>query len=232
MKKTLIFTVIAILVLFSSCYDENHNTTLHINLENIPYATNVRTKTMLDNIFSFFSKEAYAQTIPGDVLSINIAILDGDSKILSGKYPASESVIELSVSPGKNLTVIVGAEGADYENAGYPNIILYYGSAIADVEANIENEVTILMSNMNDSFNLAYDFGNDIINWNKIEGTGKYELWYASFTSSCLPADYSKTGESLTNSYDLGGYTQGCFRVRSYFSIFNLYSEYSDSISP
>lgn len=140
MKKFLIYIISILLLIFSSCYDDSKNATLRINLGNFQAFHAAAEKPVIDRILMLFSKEAYAQSAPGDLLRIHIGIYNGrilvEKRSLSlSDIPVSQ-IIELEVPAGDNRTILILGEN-NLNQAGY------YGYNTVNLTAGETADVTI-----------------------------------------------------------------------------------------
>lgn len=150
MKKIIISLAAIFLLLFISCYNENRNATLRINLGNIPVANNIEKKSVLDWVFSFFMNDVYAQTITDNysVDILHIGIYSGKNLVYKKSINGNEvevsgnnSYVELEVPEGTGFTVLALGE---YNSVGrYAN---YYGYNSVSLPAGADVDVTINMT--------------------------------------------------------------------------------------
>jgi hypothetical protein len=149
MKKIIISLTAILLLIISSCYDDNKNATVRINLGNLPVAKHIEKKSLLDTVFSVFIKNAYAQTLPQDigVIKIHLAAYNGDlliAKVGIDTSGMNTNVVEFSVPAGDNITILVVGETKELDiNDNYVSVPGYYGFAVADLKSGETTNVTI-----------------------------------------------------------------------------------------
>lgn len=144
MKKSIIFMVISVLFFLSSCYNDDKNATVRINLGNIPIAKNIEQKSVFEKLFSIFIKSAHAQALPQDfgVIEIHLAALDGNKVIAKTALDTNgmtSNIVLFSVPAGDKITILVVGENSS-------NVAAYYGYNEVDLDAGETSEVTIAMN--------------------------------------------------------------------------------------
>ncbi len=137
----LIYTVSALI--FTGCYEDSKNATLRINLGNLHASQRIEHRTLIDRFLNLFSTEAYAQTVPQDLLRVHIGLYSGNTLILKksidvGDIPASQ-IIEFEVPAGDNRTVLIVGEN-NANQAGY------YGYNNVNLQTGETADVTIAMT--------------------------------------------------------------------------------------
>ncbi|PKL17689.1 MAG: hypothetical protein CVV49_09870 [Spirochaetae bacterium HGW-Spirochaetae-5] len=143
----IIMNRIIYMLLFSSliltgCYQGDDKSTVRINLGNLNAINRVQNKSFIDKILMIFTKEAYAQTAPADLLKIHVGVYNG--KILIEKLSLSLSeipsskIIEVEVPAGDNRTILVIGENI-LNQAGY------YGYSNTDLVPGVTAAVTIAL---------------------------------------------------------------------------------------
>ncbi len=219
MKKIILLIYTVSVLIISGCYDDSKNANIRINLGGLLADQKVEQKSIIDRILLIFSKEAYAQTVPQDLLRIHIGIYSGstlnDKKIIDiANIPVSQ-IIEFEVSAGDNRTVLVVGEN-NLNQAGY------YGYNNVNLRAGETADVTVSMQSAD---------------WVPIYGQGSTYARIFAVDNSTVPYKFSWTGSGVKTRY----YVEEAFTGIPVYSgpgfeavysggeySFNLYIEFSD----
>jgi hypothetical protein len=183
MKKIIISAASVLLLIFSSCYDDNKNATIRINLGNIPLVKNADNRSVIDRFFSFFIKDAYAQTDVGfyNIDVLHIAVYSGDTIVTNESFNSADIVVdgnynssvELTVPSGSDMTILVVGE---YNSDGiYANYLGFNRTALSPGD----NDVSIAMKTMSawaSSLNAGSVANSGVITWSKLDIPVKYVI--------------------------------------------------------
>jgi len=230
MRIKLITILTFVVLLFPSCYNDSKNATVRINLGNMPIAKQVEKKSLIDKVFFFFLKDAFAQ-VPFGVIRVHLAAYKGDSLIAKESIDAGEitsNVVEFSVPIGENITIVVLGERYEGSEPVF-NDIMYYGKTINPINLNSGdlNNVSISMSLITDILSITVTTMNEmdhLITWNKVIGASRYSL---EFEPQLDP--YGEIYNDEANSFlHVGGVATAStsYRIRIIFSITDKWSNY------
>lgn len=175
MKKSVITLASILLLVFSSCYDDNKNATVRINLGNIPVSKQAEKRSILNKVFSVFIKDAYAQTSPSDLVTLHIAALKNGKVLASVDFTKSEidsagSVVELPVPEGTSIAIIAVGE----ISGGYD---FYYDGVYTDLTAGEEKMVNLSMGSLESRLNFIRAADDTNASWTGVPGVVEYVLY-------------------------------------------------------
>jgi len=182
MKKTILAAVSVLLLVLTSCYDEKKDSKVRIYLGNVPFAARGENRSFIDNVFSFFMKNAYAQTVSDTVFvdDLHIAVYAGNDEILNESIAGTEvavdgnsnSYIEIEVPSGSVTILVVG----EYNSDGvYANYMGFNKSTLAPGV----NDVTIAMKTMSawaSSLSAVSVANTGVLTWTKLDIPVKYVI--------------------------------------------------------
>jgi hypothetical protein len=175
MKKLIALSALWSLILLTGCFDDSDTATVKINLGNIP-VTKTAEKSIFDRFSMFFVKEAFAQSIPGDITAVYLGAVDNSNRVLeSEKISASgfpsDNIVTFEVPAGVRRKIIVLGETSDGD-------IGYYGvSNSVDLDAGAVISLTIQMSILNESYIGLETFYFTLAEWNPVAGASKYNVY-------------------------------------------------------
>ena len=138
----IIYMFLFLILIFTGCYQEDEKTTVRINLGNLNAVSGVQNRSFIDKVLLIFTKNAYAQTAPADLIKVHVGVYNG--KILIEKLSIdissipSSQVLELQVPAGDNRTILVIGEN-NLNQAGY------YGYSTTDLVPGVTVDVTIAL---------------------------------------------------------------------------------------
>jgi hypothetical protein len=207
MKKIIISAVSVLLLIFSSCYNDDKNAIVRINLGSIPIAKQIENKSFIDKLLSVFVKDAYAQNLPEyGIIKIHLAAYRGSSRIAQQSFETTgmnvfNNMVEFSIPAGDNLNIVVFAERYEGSAPVY-NDISYYGKTDNDfnIKAGEEKNILIVMSDISNALGLSYTVVNMYdhkVTWNPLLGSTKYIL------ESNFNSDYTLRYTGQNTSYNV-----------------------------
>ena len=86
MKMTILSTYIVSALLIAGCYNGSENGTVRITLGNLQVAENVKNTSFIDKALRLFTSEVYASAIPGNIIKIHAAAMDGDTILVNKSF--------------------------------------------------------------------------------------------------------------------------------------------------
>lgn len=216
MKKNILSIYILSVMLLAGCYDSTDEATVKINLGNLPVAATANKESLIDRITGFFLKKAYAQTAPGDIIKIHIAVMKGDSVFGTESINLSDLgpgyTAEIKVPAGEGRTILVVAENN-------VNTATYYGYTVKDLNPGVTTDVTINIESAS-----WCDFGCSRLLTYEYYGSGNTIFWTDSGIKTRYYLKDAFTGDLLYSGYELQGDAGNIYNVDFYveFEVFNL----------
>ena len=179
MKKYLIIISALSILFLSGCYESEKNATVRINIGNLPIAKQVEKKSLslIDKILLVFTKNAYAQTVPGSVKNVYLGVYEGEKfltklSLTVAEINAVNGIIDLTIPAGDNISIIVVTDyvyGED-QNSNPIYKTEYYGYITRDFKSGETSSVQINVTNIQTAMGLAKNNSEYYIYWNKMPG--------------------------------------------------------------